>query len=157
MNRLALLVLVALLVGSAAQASTWRKACQDTGAEATAHSLNQGDMACSTLLDATGAAGEDTGRLVVNSCENIDILFFPDFDSDAAASGATIQVRSCAPGAVLGTDGCWAMENLTLDGVPSTNTEAIYGIAASDLFVDVIAYATPTEPVRVVVRCNGPR
>ena len=47
------------------------------------------------------------------------------------------------------------LENVTLDGDPATNTEAIYGAAGEWIYVDVVAWVDD-EP-RVIVRCNpGP-
>jgi hypothetical protein len=91
----------------------------------------------------------------VSSCENFDVFFYDDVDGDAVSGDATVIIRNC-PTPTADTDGCWAIENLTLNGDPAVNTEAIYGAAGTWIFVEVVTYATLTEPIRVIVRCNGP-
>lgn len=160
MNRSVLLLglIGALVASTGASAANWLKNCQAT-ASAASQSLSPGQSACNVPTTATD---NSSGLLSVDGCENIDLLFFPDFDGDAVASGATGQFRSCpttglstANGGV-GEAACWVIENVLFDGNPATNTEAIYGVAANWIFWEQVAYATPTEPIRVVVRCNGP-
>ena len=148
--------LVALLP-TPADAANWLKGCQGTGQDNL--SIGPGSFACLVPTSAT----DDSGILSVDSCENIDIFYWDDADGDGVAGGGTVQARSCPTTDALRTDtdtvqdaACFIMENLTLDGVPSTNTEAIYGIAANRMKITVTAYATTSEPIRVEVRCNGP-
>lgn len=158
MNRLALILgLGALMVGSPATASDWLKNCQTT-ASANAQSLTPGQFACYIPASATD---NSDGMLGVSSCENIDLLWYDDVDGDTTAAGATAVIDSCPDSGLSTANGgageaaCWAIENLTLDGNPATNTEAIYGVAANWIFVEMVAYATVTEPARLIVRCNG--
>lgn len=159
MNRLALtLGLVGALAALAgpAHAADWLKGCQGAGQHNL--SLQPGSSACLIPTSAT----DDSGILAVSGCENIDILYWDDVDGDGVAGGGTVQARSCPMSGALLTASdavqdaaCFAMENLTFDGNPATNTEAIYGIAANRIKITVTAYATPTEPIQVEVRCNG--
>jgi hypothetical protein len=150
----------ALAVGLPASASDWLKNCQTTGG-ANSHSLLPGGFACYIPSGAIGATDNSDGMLDVSSCENIDLLWFDDVEGDGVVAGATAVISSCptsdlstANGGV-GEAACWAIENVTLDGVPGTNTEAIYGVAANWIFVEMVAYATVAEPARLLVRCNG--
>jgi hypothetical protein len=160
MNRLALWLGLCILVGWAppAQSANWLKNCQTT-ASAPSQSLSPGQYACNVP---TSATDNSSGLLSVDGCENIDIFFYPDFDGDAVASGGTGQMRNCPTTGIstanggAGENACWVMENLLFDGVPATNSEAIYGIAANWIFWEQVAYTVTTEPIRVIVRCNGP-
>lgn len=158
MNRTALFLgLLGVLVAPVANSANWLKNCQTTSSAA-AQSLSPGGFACNIPTTATD---NSSGYLDVSACENIDILYWDDVDGDTTVGGGTGIMRSCpntglstANGGV-GESACWAIENLTLDGNPGTNTEAIYGVAANWVFWEQTAYATPTEPIRVMVRCNG--
>ena len=158
MNRSALILgLIGALVAPAARGANWLKNCQAT-AGAASQSIGPGSFACNIPTTATD---NSSGLLDVSGCENIDILFSPDVDGDAVASGGPGIMRSCPASGLATANGgvgeaaCWAMEGLTFDGVPTTNSEAIYGIAANWIFWEQIAYTTVTEPIRVIVRCNG--
>ena len=81
------------------------------------------------------------------------------------AGGGTGALRVCPNTSLTTADGagtgaeksCWKLENVTFDGNPATNTEAVYGAAANWVFWDQISYTTVAEPIRVIVRCNGPK
>lgn len=157
MNRSALILgLIGAFVALPAHSANWLRGCQGTGQDNSA--LQPGSFACAIPT----SSSDDTGILATSSCENIDILYFDDVDGDGVAGGGTVQVRSCPVDDDLLTAAdavqdaaCWVMENLTLDGNPATNTEAIYGIATNRLKVTITAYATTAEPIQVEVRCNG--
>ena len=158
MNRLALILLgLGALAALPAHSADWLKNCQTTSA-ANAQTLQPGSFACTIP---TSATDNSDGYLDVSACENIDILYWDDVDGDTTAGGGTGIMRSCpttglsTAAAGVGESACWAIENLTLDGNPATNTEAIYGVAANWIFWEQTAYATTTEPIRVMVRCNG--
>lgn len=153
MNRWLLTLAFALVVlcPNIGHSASWIRGCQPTGGVATTY-IDVGQWACNSPTSST----DDSGILGITSCENVDALFWSDVDGDAVASGATVQVRSC-PTAVADPEACWIVENVTLDGLSATNTEAIYGFAGSYIYMDVTAYATPTEAVQLAIRCNGER
>lgn len=153
-----------LLLAPPATAANWLKGCQATVSQARM-SLKPGSFAC---IIPTSATDNSNGMLGVSACENIDLLFWPDVDGDGVASGGTGLFRSCPDpdmnGATagdgtgngeVGETGCWIIENVTLTGVPP-NAEAIYGVAANWIFWEQVTYTTTTEPIRAIVRCNGP-
>lgn len=159
MHRSALILgLIGALVAPASpQAANWLKNCQAT-ASAAAQSIAPGSFACNIPTTATD---NSSGYLDVSGCENIDIYFWDDVEGDAVAGGGTGRMRNCPNVGLSTADGgvgeaaCWVIENLTFDGNPATNTEAIYGVAANWIFWEQVAYTTTTEPIRVIVRCNG--
>lgn len=143
-----LVELVALLLFAVpAGAASWLKSC---AAGAVTTGLQLGSFACNIPTSAT----DDSGILSVGACENIDIFFYDDTDGDGTLGDAEAIMRNC-PSASADAQGCWAIENVTLDGDAATGTEAIYGAAAVWIYLDVTAYATTAEPVAAIVRCNG--
>jgi len=115
-----------------------------------------------TWASTSSSAGENSPMLNVSQCENIDILFYEDMD-DGGGSANTVKVYSCGAaedGSGVGPTNagfnpagfCWAIENTTLDGNETTNTEAIYGAAAEWIYADIIAWVDVTP--LLVVRCN---
>jgi hypothetical protein len=87
-------------------------------------------------------------------CENFDILHHLDRNADATASSTTLKVMSC-PNSTASTNSCWAIENTTLDGDETANTEAIYGAAALWIYLDLQNDGVIADP-QVTVICNGP-
>jgi hypothetical protein len=140
----------------------WRKGCQTN---MNTSNVALGGWVCANFGDSTTLNGESK-MLSVSSCDNIDVLVFPDRDG-SANDAATFQVYSCGnptdasgddpPDATWSATGiCWIAENLTLDGDPATNTEAIYGLAAEWIYILAAGIdASPnTDDPLVIVRCN---
>ena len=159
MKRIILLIgLVGLFVAGVASGEPWYKGCDANGSQTKNVAL--GGFVC-TSPD----ANENSPMLSVSTCDNFDVLFWFDID-DAGADANTVNIYSCAnptDGSGVGPDAvgwnaagvCWLLENVTLDGDPATNTEAIYGAAGEWIYVDVLAWVDDTP--RVIVRCNPPR
>ena len=145
--RTILILCLALLAGPAA-AADWLLFCR-TGSPVTA--LKPGEWACNrpTAID------NDTPALGVALCENHDILYHLDVNGDATASSATVAMRSC-PTATADADACWIAENLTLDGNPATNTEAIFGYKALWIYGDLQNVGVIADPL-ISIACNLPR
>jgi hypothetical protein len=102
--------------------------------------------------------------LYVEECDYVDIFFERDYGSDGATT-STVYVYSCVypvdadgdtpeEGSTTFTaaDGCFIVENVLLDGDPSTNTEAIYGLGAVWIYTDIQTYGASDAP-RTLVRC----
>jgi len=147
-SALILMGLGALVAPFPAGAANWLKSGQSPG------SATQSLFVGSWASNAPTAETDDSGILGVSNCENVDVLFFDDSDGDGTASGINGVVRSC-PSASADAQGCWAVENLTLDGDPATNTEAIYGFAANWIYIDYGGAETDDASTLVIVRCNG--
>lgn len=152
-----LLILGVLLLASPAVAADWLKFGSTTQV-VTGLDSRTGTMWAST----SPAADENSPMLNVSQCENIDIFFFEDMD-DGGASKNEMKVYSC--GAAVDGSGvgptnagfnpagvCWVIENVTLDGDESTNTEAIYGAAAVWIYADVSTWVAVTP--LLIVHCN---
>jgi hypothetical protein len=101
--------------------------------------------------------------LDVSACENYDVLFAQDL-SQAGASTSTANVYVCnSPTDASGddptdtnwssSDTCWILENVLLDGVPTTNTEAIYGASSIWIYSDTVTYGAADTP-RIIIKCN---
>jgi hypothetical protein len=149
----------------------WHKGCQ-TGMFSRASSVPLGGFVCASFgLDtanrtpASATVNDESQMISVSQCDNFDVLFFPDKDGAADDAGVTMQIYSCAaptdasgdspPDAGWSATGlCWLLQNATLDGDPSTDTEAIYGAAAEWIFA-LAANVVDDEPV-VILRCNPP-
>ena len=156
MKRFILLIgLVGLFTAGGAAGNPWYKGCDDDNPVAT--SVTPGGFVCTTP-----DADEESPMLSVTQCDNFDVLFFADID-DAGADANTINVYSCGnptDGSGVGPTAagwnpvgvCWILENLTLDGVAATNTEAIYGAAGEWIYVNTVAFVDDTP--RVIIRCN---
>lgn len=147
MKRLILGAVVALgLVGlaDAASAQVWERDCQDNRL---VDSIQSRSFAC---YDFTGTT--DSGFLFLDCEDNADVLFW----SDTAAAGgvATVRLMSCGSHTPLNGNNCFIVENVTLDGLPATNTEAIYGFQAKWVWIDVIVGAAAGDTPRVLVTCN---
>ena len=143
----ALAAVVGLVYAGAASAQTWRD-CNPTHAGGQAKSLNLNTSVCYDYADTTDSAIIP----VPDTCDNVDVWFFPDFDGTNTDSTAQILVCGYSQGTLANI--CWVAEDKTLDGVASTDTEAIVGIAAPYLAVNPVANAS-TRKSRVWVRCNG--
>lgn len=140
-------ILPALLVclwSAPALAQSWTKACQS--GLTTGNANPQGSFYC---YDLSGT--NDSPVLNVHACENFDVLFEPDFGG--AGATATVRIYNLAT-PTASTAAGWIIENLTLDGDPATNTEAIYGAAGVWIFVDVVLGPGGGEDARVIVHCN---
>jgi hypothetical protein len=101
--------------------------------------------------------------LYVGDCENIDVIFAQDL-SQAGASTSTVNIYSCNSPTDASADGptdagwsaadtCFILENVLLDGIVATNTEAIYGAAATWIYADTVTFGAADTP-RTIVRCN---
>jgi hypothetical protein len=150
-----LLVLALFLVlSSSAQAANWLKNCQGTGAAS--QSLQPGNFACNVP---TSSTDNSSGILDVTACGDFDVLFFDDADGDTVLSGGTGTMRSCPTTGLSTADGgagiaaCEATTAAVLDGL-TVPTSTTYGLGANWIFWEQVAYTTPAEPVRVIVRCN---
>jgi hypothetical protein len=146
-----------VLASSASASQLWQKSCQ-SGANNATNNVNRGGFVCNDSV-----ANTNSEMLFTGDCENIDILFAQDL-SQAGASTSTANIYSCMSPTDASGDGptdagwsaadtCWIMENITLDGISSTNTEAIYGSAAVWIYSDTVIYGAADTP-RVIVRCN---
>ena len=142
----ALAAVVALLYAGEASAQ-WTN-CSPTHGTGTATSLNLNTQRCYDYANTTAS----TILPVPESCDNIDVWFFPDADGTNTDSTAQILVCGYSQGTLANI--CWVANNVTLDGVASTNTEALVGIAAPYVAVSPVANAS-TRKSRVMVRCNG--
>lgn len=153
-----LIVLAVLLVPTWAWAGDrdWERGCN---ASRVTTAVSTGAFVC-----ATAATSTNTPMLNTATCENMDVLFFPD-TGGADADAAVADVYICGSRTDASGDGpqdagwsptgiCWLLENVQLDGNPATNTEAVYGAAAVDLYVDFSGITT--DDPRVIVRCNNP-
>lgn len=144
-----------LLLALPASADEWFKDCRlGTGAAST--QVQSGSEVCAQL-----DADENTPMLFVRGCDNIDLIWFSDITGGGGAN--TGRFYACAQptdasgdGPTDGTwtqaDRCFLIENLTLDGDSSTNTEAILGYAATWIYADVASYDAGTA--LAMVRCN---
>ena len=92
----------------------------------------------------------DSPILSVGACDHLDALVFNM--TDGTTDDVALQIRSC-PTATASSTTCWAVENVTLNGDASSDTEAIYGFPAMWIYVDMITN-TNSDDVRVAIRCN---
>ena len=145
----------------------WYAGCQIASGTTTSN-IAQGGFVCANFGDSSTLNGESK-MLSVTMCDNYDVLFFPDRDG-AADDVVTANVYVCGnptdasgddpPDAGWSATGlCWVLENVTLDGEPATNTEAIYGAAGEWIYINMIGIdASPdSDDPLVIVRCNPPK
>ena len=108
------------------------------------------------------SATDNSPPLFVGGCENFDALYFRDPDGDTDNTTITLTVEACASdiaddtSATVDEQSCWPIENLTLDGIVTTNTEAIYGASAVWIYVNA-AGVNDTAFGQLIIKCNGPR
>jgi hypothetical protein len=101
----------------------------------------------------TGTGTGYSNMLQIDQCENFSFRFFPDIDG--VETNGTITVLICGDDAVANVpNACFVLENVTLDGDPSTNTEAVYGADATWAIVDIGAACGATANCRVEFACN---
>lgn len=148
MNRLLLLTALLLFAFPALAADNWQDCSADheAGREITSPLLQPAPMGPSSLCyDTDGTANSSVVN--VASCDHVDVLLFnlTDGSTDVGA-----QYMNC--GTTAGTN-CWVTENVTLDGDPATDTEAIYGVGSQYGYINVTVNTT-TDDLRVLVRCN---
>jgi hypothetical protein len=100
--------------------------------------------------------------LYVGDCENFSVRWYPVLVG-AADDSATAVIYSCGSNqdasgddpydATFSATGlCWSIENLTLDGDSSTNTEAIYGADSEWIYADFGSITDDTP--RLIVKCG---
>jgi hypothetical protein len=152
-----LLVLCAVALAWPASGADWLKFGRATQT-VTALDARAGIVWAST----SPAADENSPMLSVSQCENFDIFFYEDMD-DGGGSANEVEIYSC--GAAVDGSGvgptnagfnpagiCWVIENATLDGDETANTESIYGVAGVWIYADVSTWVAVTP--LVVVHCN---
>ena len=139
-------------------AQTWQKSCQ-AGTAFAVTSVAPGGFVCNDSVANTNSA-----MLDVSACREFEVLFSQDL-SQAGASTSTVNVYACtSPTDASGdnptvaatwsaADTCFILENITLDGIVATNTEAIYGAAGTWIYSNTVIYGAADTP-RTIVRCN---
>lgn len=149
MNRFAIIILaVVLFFAFAARGQDWTGCGETHGSGgATTTRVSPQDAACYDYSDTT-----DSLTLETRLCDNIDIFFDGDLDGTNTDSTANIM---CAVVRESSANTAFIIENTTLDGDASTNTEAIYGASCIWLWVDP-QVNDPNSPrnSRVAVKCN---
>lgn len=144
------MILFFALAVSSASAQSWTN-CSPVHAGGdtlpAGHQLNTQGTACYDYSDTTDSETLDTVR-----CENIDIFFLSQFDGTNNDSTANIM---CSQGSAANANTSFIIENTTLDGDESADTEAIYGASCVHLWVDP-QVNDPNNPrdSRVQVKCN---
>lgn len=105
---------------------------------------------------------DDSLLLYTGACNSLDLLYYNDVDGDETIGTVTVQVKTCPVFVSLDIDAtvdvhkCWPIENVTLDGIASTGTEAIYGASAAWIFAEAGGVNdVDTQLVQLVVRCIG--
>ena len=148
----------------------WQKSCQTGDRHEVTH-VPPGTFVCFDPLAKLGGLDADntdnSPMISVTQCENIDILFFDDIVGSPADANTALAYtcgnptdpdgngpNTAAFTAAEVTGICNIIENVTLDGVEATDTEAIYGVAAEWIFVDPTGTWTG-DMGRIIVRCNS--
>ncbi len=137
-----------LLLATPVGAADWLLFCR---ANNPVTALKPGEWACNQPT----SINNDSPSLGLALCENASVRYFTDRNGDATASSATVSIRSC-PSETADADACWILENIALDGVASTNTEAIYGFDAEWIYADMLNVGTINDP-QINIRCSLPR
>lgn len=147
--RYLLIILGALFIAGAASAGQWRT-CSDTHKGGNiAGSISKPGTLCYDF-----DSDDDSVFMSTGHCEHVDILMERDIDGSDTTAVASAQ-SAVAPGPYSSrTNFSFKIENINLDGVASTSTEAIYGVGASWVWINV-----ETDPsggdARIVLRCNS--
>ncbi len=148
-----------LLLASPSPGAQWLKGGQVTGRDI--YSVSAGG---SVSYIPTGVA-DDSPVLSVAGCDSFDLLYYNNTDGDATVGTVTVTVRSCpttratdrvTEGDTIPALACWAIENIVLDGIASTNTEAIYAAGAQWIFAETGGIENDDDTQELIVRCNGP-
>lgn len=101
----------------------------------------------------TGVGTGYSPMLEISQCENYSFRFFPDIDG--VETNGTITVLICGDDLVANVpNACFILENVTLDGDPATNTEAVYGGDGTWAIVKIGAACGATANCRVEFACN---
>jgi hypothetical protein len=88
--------------------------------------------------------------LRIDQCENFSVAFTPDFDGTDTT--ARVQFNVCLDD--TDTQSCAILENVTLDGVAATNTDAVYGADATWGYAKITVAAAAGANARIEFRCN---
>jgi hypothetical protein len=147
-----------LLLASPSLGANWLKNCQGTSSS-TANTINlaPGGFACTRPTTET----ENSGTAFAGACENVDVIFFADYDGDGTDTTITATVENCgsknAGDSTPDTDMCHTVEGVTLTG--ANPTEAINGAKLGWFYINA-GGTTPTgsddDDVEIQVWCNGP-
>jgi hypothetical protein len=101
----------------------------------------------------TGVGTDYSPMLAIRQCENYSIRFFPDIDG--VETNGTIEFLVCGDDDIANVpNACFVLEDTTLDGDETSDTESVYGADGTWGVVDIIVACGATANCRVEFACN---
>lgn len=150
LQMIAVMAFILFGIAGIVHAGNWLRNCDSTQVMASGDPLNPGQMACykpTTIND-------DSVLIDLDLCENADVFYLDNADGDSTVSTTTANLRICGKDQAATSAGCFAIENVTLDGDETTDTEAIYGFAGTSVYLDLLNDGANPEEGQFDLRCN---
>ena len=151
--RLTLILLVGVLLGAPAYAADWIERCFESAAGVLATSSTAGAVVKTRLTPGsfvcaeTNSNTDDAAVLDIHQCAQVDLLQFPDPDSDGTASTITGDPEVC-PNSTSDDQACMVVPG----GATLSGEDAAYNIKGAWMRIE--AGGTANDHVRWMAFCD---